>query len=94
MKRITLQILNYIARFFNKMSDQEAKRVIDFYNNILYLSLARGGEVLFEFGLVCVFRFIAELRESHNYERRKDEESDFCNNRINFTFDGKSLCLR
>ena len=34
MKRIFFQILKSIARFFNKMSDQEAKRVIDFYNHI------------------------------------------------------------
>jgi len=34
MKRIFLQIVNSISSFFNKMSDQEAKRVIDFYNRI------------------------------------------------------------
>jgi hypothetical protein len=34
MKRIILQILNSITSFFNKMSDQEAKRIIDLYNHI------------------------------------------------------------
>jgi hypothetical protein len=34
MKRIILKILNSIKDFFNKMSDQEAKRVIDFYNHL------------------------------------------------------------
>ena len=34
MKKIILQILNSIAGFFNKMSDQEAKRIIDLYNHI------------------------------------------------------------
>jgi hypothetical protein len=35
MKRIFLQILNSITGFFNKIIDQEAKRVIDFDNRIL-----------------------------------------------------------
>jgi hypothetical protein len=34
MKKILLQIINSIASLFNKMSDQEAKRVIDLYNHI------------------------------------------------------------
>jgi|GEM_PF-1655781 len=39
MKRITLRILNSIARFFNRMSNQEAKRIIDLYNHILHLKI-------------------------------------------------------
>jgi len=38
MKRIILRILNSIIAFFNKMSGQEAKRIIDLYNHIF-----RGG---------------------------------------------------
>jgi len=34
MKKIFLQILNSIRNFFNKMSDQEAKRIVEFYNDI------------------------------------------------------------
>jgi hypothetical protein len=34
MKRIILKILKSLKDFFNKMSDQEAKRIIDLYNHI------------------------------------------------------------
>ena len=50
--------------------------------------------MLFEVGLLYVFRFIAELKENHNSERRENEEGDLCDNRINFTFNSESLCLR
>ena len=50
--------------------------------------------MLIEFGLLNVFRYIAELKENHDSERRENEENDLCDNRINFTFNGESLCLR
>jgi hypothetical protein len=34
MKRIILKILNSVAGFFNKMSDQEAKRIIEMHQQI------------------------------------------------------------
>jgi len=34
MKRILLKIVNSIASFFDKISNQEARRVIDLYNRI------------------------------------------------------------
>jgi len=43
MKRIILHILNSIAGFFNKMSDQEAKRIIDFYKHIFEGDLRERG---------------------------------------------------
>jgi hypothetical protein len=50
--------------------------------------------MLFEVGLLHVFRFMAELKENHNSKRREDEEDDFGDNWISFAFNSKSLCLR
>ena len=42
MKRIFLQIVNSIASFFNKIIDEEAKRVIEFYNHIFASEFGEG----------------------------------------------------
>jgi hypothetical protein len=63
--------------------------------------------MLFEVGLLYVFRFIAELKENNSlrpalsdgpasiiYGRREDEEGYFGDNWISLAFNSKSLCLR
>jgi hypothetical protein len=45
MRKLLKIILNSIAGFFNKMADQEAERVIDFYNNIFETKPNKGGDI-------------------------------------------------
>jgi len=94
MKRIISQILNSIINFFYKIIDKEANRVMIFITIFLNLKLTRGGDMLIEFGLLNVFRFVLELKENYNSERRENEENDFSDNRINLNFNSESLCLR
>lgn len=57
--------------------------------------------MLIEFSWLNVFRFIAELKQKHDYEclpaGREGEENEmdeFCDNRVNLNFVCESLCLR
>ena len=43
MKKIFKKIINSIQNFFNKMADQEAERVINYYSQIFNVKPDEGG---------------------------------------------------
>lgn len=46
MKKLLKKIIWPIANFFNRIADQEAERVIEFYSQIFEIKPNKGGERL------------------------------------------------
>ena len=45
MERLLKKVIKGIADFFNRMADQEAERVINFYNQIFEMKPNKGGGI-------------------------------------------------